>query len=165
MNTTRPTILLVMAAVILSRYEAFWSGDVDIWNVHFVAVAIGGLTPADAGIRTYFPEMSQPDIWKYYDRVNDLGETGTFYPRFPVTVVPLTRWENRVVSGNPRDFLERCFRDVIKANDDYIKVKTILVHLGSATGYGYPEALAINVASSVFSDSFSADTVYLHPVS
>lgn len=77
--------------------------------------------------------IEQDKVWKYTREVNKKGEVGTFWPRFPLTVLPQSYWEGRY----PRDrdhFFEACLKDVALANREHVKLKDMYIDFNDYYG-------------------------------
>lgn len=139
-----------------------WPDKFKAKAIHLVCVATGGLTTCDCAASTIGGMNQEREVWPLTKKVNRLGETGTFYPRFPLTVVPLLKWEDRPEPSDTDDFLRRSFQDVLKANRDYIKLKTLYIDL-NGWGSDYPFDRARQIAEEVLSGDPGIETVYFAP--
>lgn len=139
-----------------------WCDKFEAKEIHLVCVATGGLTICDFAASTIGGMNQEREVWPLTKKVNGTGETGTFYPRFSLTVVPLLKWEDRPTPDDPEDFLKRSFEDVAKANRDYIKLRTLYIDLN---GYGsdYPFDDARRIAEIVLAAEPSIETIYFAP--
>jgi len=118
-------------------------------EIHFVCVASGGLTTCDFAASTIGGMDQREAVWPKTRRVNDLGETGTFHPRLPLTVVPLPSWEKRPLD-DLEGFLRKSFQDVAEANCSHIKLRTVVIDL-NGWGGDYPFEMARRVAEEILS--------------
>lgn len=109
--------------------ERFKSG-----SLHLVCVASGGLTTCDFAASTIGGMRQDEEVWPLTKRVNRLGETGTFWPRLPLTVVPQTTWEGRSDPEDSEVFLRKCFWDVAEANRLHVKLVDVFVDLNPYGG-------------------------------
>jgi len=147
-----------MANIHLEEFNG-WLEGFKTNQVHVVCVAAGGLTTCDFLASTVGEMDQNKEVWPLTREVNLKGETGTFWPRFPLTVVPQFSWEGR---GYPDDidlFLERSFNDVVKANREYIKLDQLYVDLNSYCG-SYDFEMAFRVAEKIFIDQEDIRDVY-----
>ncbi|QCS49245.1 hypothetical protein FEK30_07245 [Picosynechococcus sp. PCC 11901] len=139
-----------------------WPDKFKAKEIHLVCIATGGLTTCDCAASTIGGMSQEREVWPLTKRVNRQGETGTFYPRFPLTVVPLLKWEDRPEPTDIGDFLRRSFRDVLKANRDYIKLKTLYIDLNGWGSY-YPFDQARQIAEEILSGDPGIETIYFAP--
>lgn len=102
------------------------------------------------------------EVWPLTEKVNRIGETGTFHPRFPLTVVPLLKWNGRPMPKDTDYFLRRSFQDVAKANRDYIRLKTLYIDL-NGWSCDYPFDDARRIAETVLSAEPSIEAIYFAP--
>jgi hypothetical protein len=139
-----------------------WCNKFKAKEIHLVCVAAGGLTTCDCAASTIGGMNQEREVWPLTKKVNRIGETGTFHPRIPLTVVPLLKWEDRPTPDDPDDFLRRSFQDVAKANRDYIKLKTLYIDLdGWGSAYLFDDARRI--AETVLAAEPSIDHIYFAP--
>jgi hypothetical protein len=139
-----------------------WCNKFKAKEIHLVCVAAGGLTTCDCAASTIGGMNQQREVWPLTKKVNRTGETGTFHPSIPLTVVPLLKWEDRPTPDDPDDFLWRSFQDVAKANRDYIKLKTLYIDL-NGWGSAYPFDDARRIAETVLAAEPSIDHIYFAP--
>ena len=139
-----------------------WGDKFKAKEIHLVCVATGGLTTCDCAASTIGGMNQEREVWPLTKKVNRAGETGTFYPRFPLTVVPLLKWEDRPLADDSDGFLRRSFEDVAKANRDYIKLTTLYIDL-NGWGSEYPYEEALRIAEEVLAGENSIETIYFAP--
>ncbi len=139
-----------------------WTDKFKAKEIHFVCIATGGLTACDFAASTIGGMNQEREVWPLTIKVNRQGETGTFYPRLPLTVVPLLKWKDRPVPTDTDDFLRRSFRDVLKANCDYIKLKTLFIDL-NGWGSDYLFDRARQIAEEILSGDPGIETIYFAP--
>ena len=142
--------------------EYVWHDGFKLNELHLVCVATGGLSTCDCAASVIGKMNQREEVWPITRQVNQLGETGTFYPRFPLTVVPLPSWEDREIPDDLEGFLRKCFQDVALANRDYIKQKVLVIDL-NGWGSSYPFELARKIAVEVLSSESSIESVYFQP--
>ena len=128
-------------------------------EIHLVCVASGGFTICDCAASTVGGMKQMEEVWPLTDRVNQTGETGTFYPRLPLTVVPLLKGKGRPESMDTHDFLRRSFEDVAKVNREHIKSKTFYIDLNGWSSY-YPFDAARRMAEEVLCRDSDIETIY-----
>jgi hypothetical protein len=139
-----------------------WPDKFKAKTIHLVCVAAGGLTTCDFAASTLGAMQQESEVWPLTKRVNRLGETGTFWPKLPMTVIPLLSWEDRPVPKDVDVFLRSVFRDVAKANRDYIKLAVMYVDL-NGWGSPYDYARARRIAEDVLKDEASITELYFAP--
>jgi hypothetical protein len=139
-----------------------WCDKFKAKEIHLVCVATGGLTTCDCAASTIGGMDQHGEVWPLTKRVNRLGEAGTFYPRLPLTVVPLIKWEDRPAPDDSDEFLRRSFEDVAKANREYIKLKTLYIDL-NGWGSDYPFDRAREIAEIVLARDPDIETIYFAP--
>lgn len=132
-------------------------------KLHLVCVASGGLTICDTAACSIGGMNQMDEVWPITRKVNELGETGTFWPRFPLTVLPLFKWDR---SGSricdEQDFLVRSFERVLSINRDLVKLRTMFIDCnGWGCTYNYREA--VRAAESVLRDAQDIDVIYFLP--
>lgn len=128
-------------------------------ELHVVCVAAGGLTTCDFAASTVGGMKQEAEVWPLTKKVNSLGETGTFWPQLPLTVVPTPIWEGRAAPNNLGEFYRQAFVDVAKANREYIKLDNLFVDLN---GYGvnYDYDIARPIAETVLSTESIIKKIY-----
>ncbi|MEI6809611.1 MAG: hypothetical protein WCN95_12895, partial [bacterium] len=127
-----------------------------------VCVAAGGLTTCDFAASTLGGMRQEEEVWPLTKKVNRLGEVGTFWPKFPLTVIPQLNWEKRPAPVDVEEFLGRIFRDVAVVNRDSIKLGEMYVDLN---GWGAPEdyARAKKIAEGVLKNEASITAIFFAP--
>jgi hypothetical protein len=139
--------------------EFVWHDGFKKNELHLVCVATGGLSTCDCAASVIGKMNQREEVWPLTRQVNQLGETGTFYTRFPLSVVPLPSWEDRQMPDDLEGFLRKSFQDVAVANRDYIKQKVLVIDL-NGWGSFYPFELARKIAAEVLSSESSIESVY-----
>lgn len=128
-------------------------------TLHFVCVASSGLTPCDFTASTLGGMRQEDDVRPLTRRVNRKGETGTFWPKLPLTVVPQISWEGRQAPHDIDGFLRQCFEDVAKANREYVKLPEMFIDLNPCGGrFDMDRAMA--VAREVLSREESISNIW-----
>ena len=117
-------------------------------TLHVVCVASGGLTTCDFVASTLGKMRQEQEVWPLTMHVNREGETGTFWPRFALTVVPQFAWERRVMSENIQSFLRKTFEDVATANREHVRLPDVFLDLNPYGG-DYQIELALPVAKEI----------------
>lgn len=110
-----------------------WTVQFKQKKIHFVCVAAGGLTMCDFAASTLGHMKQEQEVWALTKRINTLGETGTFWPRLPLTVLPQTTWESRYSEGD-ESFFKKCMQDVATANRDHVKLMDMYLNLADYYG-------------------------------
>lgn len=128
-------------------------------SLHVVCVATGGLTTCDFVASTLGGMKQELEVWPLTKQVNHTGETGTFWPRFPLTVIPLTKWEKRDETSDLESFYRRSFTDVAKANREYIKLPEMFIEL-SGCERGIDVQTARKIAEEVLSKETTIQTLF-----
>jgi hypothetical protein len=130
--------------------------------LHLVCVAAGGLTTCDFAASTLGDMRQEYEVWPLTRQVNMLGETGTFWPRLLLTVVPTPYWEGRPAPADLEEFYRSSFLDVAKANREHIRLDVLFVDLN---GYGtrYDFGIARSIAEAVLSNEAGIETLYFAP--
>lgn len=127
-----------------------WEGLFRSRSLHVVCVASGGLTMCDLAAATIGGMRQEDEVWPLTKQVNRLGETGTFWPRLSLTVVPQTKWETRGAPSDLAAFLRKCFLDVAEANRLHIKLPDVFVDLNPYGG-AFSMRDAVPIAREVLS--------------
>ena len=140
-----------------------WPDRFKAKTIHLVCVAAGGLTTCDCAASTIGGMKQEAEVWPLIERVNRAGETGTFWPKLPLTVLPQTKWEGRPAPAELEAFLTQCFFDVAEANRDHVKLTTMYVDL-NAWGGDYNYSLARQVAGKVLVSEESIKELYFAPM-
>ena len=139
-----------------------WPDKFKAKTIHLVCVAAGGLTTCDFAASTLGGMKQESEVWPLTKKVNRLGETGTFWPKFPLTVIPLLSWEDRPAPKDVDEFLRSVFRDVAKANRDHIKLGGMYGDLiGWDTPFDY--ARARRIAEEVLKNETSITEIHFAP--
>ena len=102
------------------------------------------MCPAFYGLNIYGAHsnmLAVPDAAAHAQRVNVANETGTLYPQYPLTLLPLTVFEGRDDSGN-REIMGKHIMDAFEANERYWKIPHLVFALD---GNGFDEELAEEV--------------------
>jgi hypothetical protein len=128
-------------------------------SLHLVCVAAGGLTTCDFAASTVGGMRQEQEVWPLTKRVNRLGETGTFWPRFPLTVVPQTSWEGRPAPEDINAFLRKCFFDAAEANRLHIKLPDVFVDLNPYGGQ-FEIVKALPIAREILSRENSISNLW-----
>ena len=150
-----------LMTTIYNQELAGWPDKFKAMAIHLVCVAAGGLTTCDFAASTIGGMNQEGEVWTLTKRVNREGETGTFWPRFPLTVVPQLKWEARTTRDKD-NFLRRCFADVAKANRDHVKLSVMYVDLNPYGGdYDYKRARTIS--EEVLKAEPSISEIYFAP--
>ena len=144
---------------IYNQELAGWPDRFRAKTIHLVCVAAGGLTTCDCAASTIGGMNQEGEVWPLTKRVNREGETGTFWPRFPLTVVPQLKWETRQAPQDKAQFLRRCFADVAKANRDHVKLGIMYVDLNPYGG-DYDFKRARTIAEEVLKSESSINEIY-----
>ena len=129
-------------------------------KLHVVCVASGGLTTCDFVASTLSKMRQEQEVWPLTKRVNRLGEAGTFWPRFALTVVPQFAWESRAVSQDLSDFLRKSFEDVAEANREHVKLPSLFLDLNPYGG-NYQRDVALPIARDILGAEPSILTVWI----
>ena len=125
-----------------------WCDKFKAKKIHLVCVATSGLTTCDWAASTVGGMDQEREVLPLIKKVNRAGETGTFYPRLPLSVVPLLKWDDRPAPTDADAFLRSSFEDVAKANREYIQLKTLCIDL-NGWGSDYPFDQARQIAEDV----------------
>lgn len=133
-------------------------------SLHLVCVASGGLTACDFAASTIGVMRQQEEVWPLTYRVNEMGETGTFWPRLSLTVVPQMAWETRKKPEDLENFFRTCFLDVAKANRLYVKQADVFVDLNSGGGY-FDTRIALPIAREILMNESSIKNLWFIPES
>lgn len=121
-------------------------------SLHVVCVATGGLTTCDFVASTIGGMKQEAEVWPLTKHVNRVGETGTFWPRFPLTVIPQAKWEHRNDTHDLETFYRRSFDDVAKANREHIRLSEMFVELS-----GCERGIDVNTARRIAEDTLSKE--------
>jgi hypothetical protein len=148
-----------LMAVIHKGTPKDWIERFKSFSLHVVCVASGGLTTCDFAASTIGGMKQEQEVWPLTKRVNQLGETGTFWPRLPLTVVPQTAFNGRPPIENIDDFLRNCFLDVAEANRLHIKQSDVYVDLNPYGGRFEMEK-ALLIARQILSQESSIQNLW-----
>ena len=104
--------------------------DLKNGKTHIVFLAVNGLTffnalSVDNTLEETEKEISSEQATRLCNVVNEKNETGTLYPKLNITILPLTRYENREDWDN-EDSMKKNINDAFKANSLYIKSKEMI---------------------------------------
>lgn len=149
-------------ATIIGGELSNWTEEFKAKRLHFVCVATGGLTACDFAASTIGGMNQEREVWPLTKKVNRMGETGTFWPRLALTVVPLPEWEGRSAAEDIDGFLRRCFEDVAKANRDYVKASSLYIDL-NGWGSAYDFRRARRIAADVLGQEAGIATICFAP--
>lgn len=103
-------------------------------TLHLVCAASLGRTMCDLAASRIGRMKQTQEVWPLTMRVNIHGETGTFWPLLPLTVVPQLSWPGRHAPVNLDEFLLKCFLDVAEANRDLVRLPDLFVDLNPYGG-------------------------------
>lgn len=131
-------------------------------KLHVVCIASGGLTTCDFAASTIGGMRQEQEVWSLTKRVNHEGETGTFWPRFPLTVVPQLSWEDRSAPRDLEPFLRKSFWEVVKANRDYIKLPDVFLDLNPYGGH-YDMEKALIIAQEILCHDNTISNLWIAP--
>lgn len=150
-------------ATILDQELDNWSDKFKEKQIHLVCVAAKGLTTCDCAA-TAVGGIDGMTVAAAITKVNQLGETGTLWPRLPMTIIPLLQCEERKSPDEDDidEFLRRSFQDVAKANREYIKSRVLYIDL-NGWGSGYDYRRARRIAGEVLANEQTIDAVYFAP--
>lgn len=146
-------------AVIHQGEPRDWTDLFKQGSLHLVCVASGGLTTCDFAASTIGGMRQEQEVWPLTKKVNRLGETGTFWPRLPLTVVPQTSWEQRARPDDINAFLRKNFLDVAEANRLHVKLPDLYVDLNPYGGK-FEMAKALPIAREILSLENSIKNVW-----
>jgi hypothetical protein len=120
-------------------------------KLHMVFVAVNALTFFNPfAVHTNMPgSLSSEKASELCDIVNSKNETGTLYPQLNISILPLTKYENRD-DWNDEDIMRRNIEDAFKANALYIKSKEILFAFEER--HDFNNRLAMKVLEEVAND-------------
>ena len=147
-------------ATIIDQHIENWTERFKAGEIHLVCVAVGGLTTCDTAAS--LAGLDQQTVWPLTEKVNHLGETGTFWPKCPLTVLPLPTWEDRPAPADLDAFLRKCFADVAEANAKYVKLPTLYIDL-NGWGFDYDFYKARRIAEEVLGAEPGVETLYFAP--
>ncbi|HEY5327367.1 MAG TPA: hypothetical protein VIJ27_10240 [Mucilaginibacter sp.] len=88
-------------------------------RIHIICPAANGLTVFNAFV-VYPAGMSHDKAGQLAETVNIKNETGTLYPMFNMTIIPLTLFKNRNDFGN-EVIMKKHIADCFEAHKTYIK--------------------------------------------
>jgi hypothetical protein len=94
-------------------------------RLHVVCVAVNALTFYNAFAVDVANGISTEEAQAFADTVNNHNEVGTLWPKFAMTLIPLTRWKDRNDVGD-HDVMSRHIRDAFLANREYVKCNEIV---------------------------------------
>ncbi len=126
--------------------ELAFSGDVSAGKFHVAFLAKNGLTFFNAFAVQNEHGISSEQATQCCAVVNEKNETGTLYPKLNITILPLSRYENRDDWDNENS-MRKNIEDVLKANSTYIKAQEILFVF--EFGWDFNIELAIKVLKKV----------------
>lgn len=87
-------------------------------EVHLVCPAFDGMTSYGPLVRLF---LSDADAVRHALTVNRANETGTLYPRAPITIIPLSIFEDRNDFGDA-GLMKKHIEDCFVANEQYWKI-------------------------------------------
>ena len=145
--------------IINDKEPESWVDKFKAKEIHLVCIATGGLTTCDFAASTIGGMDQESEVWPLTKEVNRVGETGTFYPRLPLTVIPLLSWDDRTEPTEVDEFLRRSFEDVAKANREYIQLKALYVDL-NGWGSDYPFKRAREISEEILSKEPTIKEIY-----
>lgn len=93
-------------------------------NVHLVCLAKNELSVFNQYVVDKLG-ISNNEATRHVKTVNTKNEAGTLFPKYNITIVPLSIYENRNDFGN-RAIFEKHVQDCFKANEKYIKCEKII---------------------------------------
>lgn len=133
--------------------QIFKQGDnsADFLNkiVHVICPATNGLTVFNAYVCA-LGGMPSEEATEHVNRVNVKNETGTLFPRFNMTIIPLSSYEGRD-DFNDEEIMKKYIADCFEAELKYIKSNRILFIFEQAGGFD--NVLAAKVLLKYWSDT------------
>jgi len=128
--------------------------DLKNGKIHMVFVAVNALTffnafAADNPFEETEKGISSAQATRLCNEVNEKNETGTLYPKLNITILPLTRYENRDDWDN-EDSMKKNINDAFKANALYIKSKELIFAFEAR--FDFNNKLAVKVLEQVARD-------------
>ena len=120
-------------------------------KLHMVFVGVNALTFFNAfAVDNPFKEtqkgISSEQATKLCNVVNENNETGTLYPKLNITILPLSRYENRN-DWDSENSMEKNIKDAFKANLLYIKSKEMIFAFEAR--FDFNNELAVRVLEKV----------------
>jgi hypothetical protein len=106
-------------------------------EVHIVCSALYGLNTYGA-LSSEF--ISHEEASAHALRVNKANETGTLYPKAPITIIPLSIFEERNDFGNAA-LMKKLIEDCFVANEQYWKIPHL--HFCFDSGHVFDNELAL----------------------
>jgi len=98
---------------------------------------------------TFVGKLDQSEeVWPLTREVNELGLPRSFWPRLPLTAIPLPEWDGRPQANDIEAFYAGCFEEVARFNREEINLGTIHIDL-NGWGFRYHFRLARQVAERV----------------
>ncbi len=139
--------------------------DLKNGKLHMVFVAVNGLTFFNAfSVENPLQEaekgISSEQATKLCNVVNEKNETGTLYPKLNITILPLSKYENRD-DWNNENSMKKNITDAFRANSLYIKSKEII--FAFEAGFDFNNILAVRVLEQVareYSDNGILNNIY-----
>jgi hypothetical protein len=96
-------------------------------KIHIVCVAVNALTFFNAiAVQSLGISSELATLW--CKEVNEKNETGTLYPKFNITLIPVPNYENRNDWDNETIMIKH-IKDAFLANSKYIKSSEIIFAL------------------------------------
>ena len=104
--------------------------------------------------------ISLEQATRFCNVVNEKNETGTLYPKLNITILPLSRYENRDDWDNENS-MKKNITDAFEANSLYIKSKEMIFAFESR--FDFNNKLAVRVLEQVareYSDNGILNNIY-----
>ena len=125
--------------------------DLKDGKLHMVFVAVNALTffnafAVDNPFKVTEKGISSEQATKLCNVVNENNETGTLYPKLNITILPLSRYENRD-DWDSENSMEKNIKDAFKANLLYIKSKEMIFAFEAR--FDFNNELAVRVLEKV----------------
>ncbi|ALJ00687.1 hypothetical protein [Rufibacter tibetensis] len=109
-------------------------------RIHLVCPAAIGLSTCGAFVQMD-GGLNSEEAEKGVSTVNQMNETGTFYPKMYMTVLPLSQFGERDDFGNI-GLMKKHIEDAFEANEKYLKSAELIFDLQDMGGFDSDTALA-----------------------
>lgn len=123
-------------------------------SIHLVCIAQTGLTCCSL-YAEHIGGVSHTELEQMVARVNKLNETGTFWPRLPLTIIPeIDSFSPYHREDSHDDLIRTYFVDVVTANQNHIKSTDIALDI-----HGYPNE-SIEIAIRALSEDPNIENIW-----
>lgn len=109
-----------------SKNDSLFENEILNKQIHVICLAVNSLTVFN--VYSHILGLSNELATKHAIFVNTKNETGNFFPKYNLTIIPLSDYENRNDFGN-RTVFEKHVQDCFDSNEKFIKSPKLIFRI------------------------------------